>query len=526
MRKLLVLLKLNFRALLSSFSGGRSGKKKKMGMLGATLLLGGLAVYLSVIYSMLMGDALSQVGLLDSMLPLMAAMSCVMALMMTVFAASGFIFGGKDSDLMLSLPVSPFVVMLSKLLALYIENLLFCFLWMIPTGVAYIIYGGSLSVAFCINLVLVALFLPFIPSLVGMLIGVVISWMTANLKKNVILSNVVYFLFFAVVIILCSQVNSLGAILIQNSEGFNALLATWLLPFGLLQKALTTAPLHIISFMLICAVPFVIVTYIFSISYKKLLTLLTSHKMRSDYKLGRLGAKGQTKALVNKEFGRYFSSTIYVFNTAFGTVMLIMAAAAAVIMRGTVMFYVEIMGGVTAVLPLLATAIIALAATVDTSSVSISLEGKTLWILREAPVTPAALFGAKALVCFSVAMAGVVISAVVIGIAYGIPAVTVISIILAGAAISANTAVSGLWINLLLPKMDASNDTVVVKQSASAMVGMLYGVVIAGAGIAILLMLNPPLELFCIVYAIIVTIITIVFWRLLLTKGYQRLAEI
>ncbi len=526
MRKLYVLLKLNFRALLSSFSAGRGNKKKSFGMLGACLLLGGLAVYLSVVYSMLVGSALAEVGLIDSVLPLMAVMSCVMALMMTVFAASGFIFGGKDSDLMLSLPISPFVIMLSKLLALYVENLVFCFMWMIPTGVIYIIYGGHLSVIYCINLLIVSLVLPFIPSLLGMIIGVVISWFGSHFKKNVVLSNVVYFLFFAAVIVLCSQVNSLGTLLIQNNEGFNSLLSTWLLPFGLMQKALTTQPIHIISFVLICVVPFVAVTYVFSISYKKLLTLLSSHKSRSDYRLGRLGAKGQFKALLNKEFGRYFSSTIYVFNTAFGVVMLIMAAVASIIMRSTVMFYIELMGGITTILPMFASAVMVLVATVATSDVSISLEGKTLWILREAPVTPSAFFGAKGIVCFTVAMVGAVPATVIMGIGYGIPAAAVIAIILAAAALSANVSVAGLWINLFLPKMDAPNDTVVVKQSASSIVGVLYGFVVGGAGVLILMMAAPPLEIFCISYAVIMTITTIILWRLLIKKGYERLKKI
>ena len=145
MRKLWVLLKLNFRAMLRAFSfrsGAGSSKKKAAGGLGALLLMAFLALYLSGVYSFLLASMLAEVGIVEMVLPLMALMACMMSLMFTLFAASGLVFGGKDSDIVLALPVPAFTVMLSKILALYLENLVFCGLWMLPTGAAYLVYAG------------------------------------------------------------------------------------------------------------------------------------------------------------------------------------------------------------------------------------------------------------------------------------------------------------------------------------------------------------------------------------------------
>lgn len=58
--------------------------------------------------------------------------------------------------------------MLSKILALYLENLVFCGLWMLPTGAAYLVYAGlgaGQAAGFCVRLLAAALFclccLPF-----------------------------------------------------------------------------------------------------------------------------------------------------------------------------------------------------------------------------------------------------------------------------------------------------------------------------------------------------------------------------
>ncbi|MFR6148247.1 MAG: hypothetical protein ACLUJ0_01670 [Ruthenibacterium lactatiformans] len=190
MRKLWVLLKLNFRAMLRAFSfrsGAGSSKKKAAGGLGALLLMAFLALYLSGVYSFLLASMLAEVGIVEMVLPLMALMACVMSLMFTLFAASGLVFGGKDSDIVLALPVPAFTVMLSKILALYLENLVFCGLWMLPTGAAYLVYAGlgaGQAAGFCVRLLAAALFLPLLPSVLALLGGWVIAYFSGRMSTN------------------------------------------------------------------------------------------------------------------------------------------------------------------------------------------------------------------------------------------------------------------------------------------------------------------------------------------------------
>lgn len=99
-----------------------------------------------------------------------------------------------------------------------------------------------------------------------------------------------------------------------------------------------------------------------------------------------------------KECGRYFGTTIYLLNTGIGAVMLLGFSVYVLFVRGQAALLVAQMGGVQAVAPMLAAVVCLMQATVNPACVSISLEGRTLWILKEAPVPPRELFGAKALV--------------------------------------------------------------------------------------------------------------------------------
>lgn len=125
MKKFLVLARVQLRALLTSFRVGGSRKKAVSGWV-ILLFMAALCTYISGIYSFSLGGQLAAMGALELLLLMMPAMAAIAGLIFTVFAAQGVVFGGRDADLLLSMPVSAFTVLLAKLTALYAENLVFC----------------------------------------------------------------------------------------------------------------------------------------------------------------------------------------------------------------------------------------------------------------------------------------------------------------------------------------------------------------------------------------------------------------
>lgn len=524
MRKLWVLMRLNFRALLVTFSFG-SGKKRAASGIGALVFMGFLALYLSGVYSATLGAMLGEIGLLSFLLPLMSILACGVSLAFTLFATSGIVFGSKDSDLMLSLPVSAFSVMLSKLLALYLENFIFCMLWLIPTGVVYLMRGGEGGPLLMVRLVFAALFLPFIPSLLGMLLGYCVSYFSSHLRKKALISNILYLGSFSVMFILLMQINRLGTILLENKAQFEHLLRTWLLPFGLMTQGLVGNLAALLAFAVLCLVPFLVFAWLFSTQYKKILSGLSNHTTRNDYKLQSVKTQGQFAALFKKEAGRYFGTPIYVFNTGFGIVMLVGAAVAGIFFKNDVSLMIAQIGGVEAALPMLAAGVCFILSTVCTTCVSISLEGKTLWILKESPVSAAALFGSKALLNIALSAFGAVVSMLFIAFTYAVPLISAVMIVILAVSLSILIALVGLIINLLLPKMDADNDTLVVKQSASALCGIFFGMILCGLGVLLYLLIKSvfPLTIFCAACSIILLAASAFCWIWLKTKGAQKL---
>lgn len=523
MRELWTVLKLDFKVLLQSFSFG--GGKRRVGSAGALLLLGFLAVYLGGVYAFLLAPMLAQTGALDLLLPLMALMGMLASLAFTLFAASGLIFGGKDNDLMLSLPVPAFTVVLGKVLALYIENAFFLILWLVPSAVAYCMQSGAVRAGFALSFLVSLPFLPLLPTVLALLGGWLVALFTARMKRKTLVGNVVSILLFLAVMVGSFQLQNLTAMLLQNADKVRQAFGTWLLPMGWYRLALAGNFLALAGLLALCLLPFLAVAWAISTQYRAILSGMAGHAARGHYRLGTVAASGQFAALFRKECGRYFGSTIYFMNTGVGVIMAIGGCVYLAVARGSVAPYLEELGGAAGVAPMAAAILCLLLGMSCTTNSSISLEGKTLWILKEAPIGAGTLLGAKAAVTLMLTWPAALVCSALLAFALGLAPLTALALAAVTLAMGLWTALWGLWANLMLPKMDCPNDTIVVKQSAAAFVGMFGGPALVGLGALLYSPIHGIIgfEGFCLAAAAVLCAGCAVLWRWLITKGVRRL---
>ena len=87
----------------------------------------------------------------------------------------------------------------------------------------------------------------------------------------------------------------------------------------------------------------------------------------------------------------------------------------------------------------------------------------------------------------------------------------------------------GIIINLKYPKMDAENDTEVVKQSMSSTVAVLVGIVfiaLTGYGLYKLVSINIPIDLVILAFLGLYTLLCIALLVYLRTRGVKKFNEI
>lgn len=530
MKKFLVLARVQLRALLTSFRVG--GRRSKVFSGWAALgLMAGLCLYISGVYSFALGEQLAAAGCLELLLLLMPAMAVMAGLMFTAFAAQGVVFGGRDADLLLSMPVSAFTVLLAKLSALYVENLVFCAFLVLPAGAAWLRFGGGGGVMFVVRLAVGTLFLTLLPTVLSLAAGFLLSWLGGRLGNRKVLNLLLYALLLGAVFFIIFQFNAGTGAIAAGAMGMDAsgAFTGWGVPFHLFQRSVCGDWETLVMFCLLAAAPALLAAGLFAKYYQKVLTGLQSHGKRADYRLGRLRAAGRRKALLRKEAARYFGTPIYLFNTGIGLILMLLAGGGAAFMGGKLLEQLALAGlGGFPVLTMGAAVIGFLLSTVAVTGSSVSLEGRYLWILKEAPVSAREALDAKA--GFQLLLCTPCVLVCAAGIAFGLHLTAAEGVVLTafGLAFALFTAPVGLAVNLLFPKLDAVNDMVVVKQSLAAMLSTFGGMAAALACAGAVWGLSGVLgELAALgICAVVLLIGSFAAYRWIHTRGAERWMEL
>ena len=161
-------------------------KQAKRSVYGLLAMVFALA-YFSVFYSMALAGAFAQIGMLPTLLGLMAFASTVLLLTFSVFETKGVLFGFGDYDIVMSWPVSVRAVAASRVTSMYAYNFVYAALLLIPAGVIYAAMAHPEWWYYPL-FVLMTLLIPALPTVVGATLGTLLTVATARMKKRNIMN--------------------------------------------------------------------------------------------------------------------------------------------------------------------------------------------------------------------------------------------------------------------------------------------------------------------------------------------------
>ena len=473
MKKFLTLLKVSIQSMLlsSTNSRGRSRKKAATG-LGAVIVIAGLGLYLSGFYSYMLMQALAPSHMEILVFIFMGMAALVGGLLFTTFAVKGVVFGGKDNDLLLSMPVSSTLLMASRVTAIYLENLLFSAFVLLPAGVVCTILtqsGVGHSLLFWVRLVIAALTLPLLDTALSVLLGALVAFLSARVSKGALGQNIVTGLFLVVVFYFSFNLNRMISGLAANAAGIKDSL-NWAAPLLWMGEGIMGDWGLLLAFAACCVIPFALVVFGLGRVYRQAVTAFAARSAQSNYKLSAQSASSQKKALLRKEAQRFFGTPMYFWNAGLGLIMLLAAGAASLVMREKLLAFVGMED--FPLLPMAAAVICFCLCTCPIAAPSVSLEGKYLWILREAPMPGSTLLWVKVGFQLLLTLPCIVIAGVCISIALGFQLWQGAALLIATLLFAVGHAMFGMLMGLTFPKLDAVNETVVIKQSLATTLAM------------------------------------------------------
>ncbi|MDM5156981.1 permease [Bacillus sp. DX1.1] len=408
-------------------------------------------------------------------------LSSVLTLVFTMFKANGELFAFKDYDFVMSLPIRVSTVIASRFLYLYVLNTVFSMIVMLPMGVVYCIYAKpSVSFYFMwfISLFTASLILTTIAAVFGACITAIASKFRNTNRVTTILSIMVIVIssFFMIKMrntkYSLNDLNGIGAIVSEQ-------LAKVYPPANIFQKAIVDADMGaFIFFVGISVIWYYLFVKILSLKYKQINTGISTYHMRSNYKIDSMKKENVLIALYKKELTRFFGSSVYVINSGMGVVIAIAFSLAVVVVGPSKLISYP---GIEMILPGVAPfAISAIISMTCTTCVSLSLEGKNVWIIKSLPLTPKVIYDSKILMNLSLSIPASIISAILMIIGLKPDVWTSILIVITPLTYSFFSAIWGIFINNRFAYYDWESETQVVKQSVGSFVGMFGGLIMAG----------------------------------------------
>lgn len=481
MKQILVLTRMQLGSALDFLNMGHKKDRKKNVSTALILFLGALLfAFISGSYCFGMGMAMKQVGQLDVLPGFFMAATCIVMLITSVYKAKGVLFGFKDYDMLMSLPVKASKIVASRLLQLYIINMVFAVGMMVP---CYVVYGilAKPNLLFYVYAMIALLFIPLIPIVIASIIGVTFGYISSHFKY----SNMVN----TVIMLLAVFVFAFGTMSVQDEtqiieigtmfrDKMNSIypLARW---FN--EAVIRFDLMYFLAFIVCSLLAFLAFSVVLGSCFKKLNTSISAVTSGKKYTMKELKQTSALGALYKKEAKRYFTCSIYIFNTGFALLLMLIAAVGIQVAKidqiDLMVNTPQIAHLVRSFLPYMIGIMVWMCAI---SASSISLEGKNLWILKSAPIDVKTIFRSKILFHISLTIPTAVIMAVSMMIKFRSTGIEVILTLLLSIAYCYFSAVFGLFINLKFPLMDWKNETVVVKQSVASLVAIMSGLVFVG----------------------------------------------
>lgn len=468
---------------LSGFNDLKYEKDKKKRNRVAVFITVMAVVYVIFIgYAFGIGYGLGRIGLAKNIPGLAFTLTSMVILLFTMFKAGGMLFACRDFDMVMSLPVRTETVITSRFLLMYGMNTMFSILVMVPMGISYGIWVHP-RIQFYIIWLVAILAAPLIPMTIASFIGALITAISSKFRHTNAISTVLAFVVTIALIMGCMSAGTInaGQMSIKQLAHLGTMFSqkmNQLYPLaGIMEKAaLQYNFAALLIFLVISAACYGLFIEIVSIKYKTINTALTTHRTNANYKLHGIKSSSPFTALYRKELKRFFSSTSYVLNMGMGAVLALVASIALLVLGIDKMAQITKIPGIKSTITGFASfAISAMLASTCTSCISLSLEGKNLWILQSSPVDTATIYRSKMAVNISILLPSALLSSLLMSIALRADFMSALWMFVTPLAYAAFTSVWGMFVNLKMPNFSWEVEITVIKQSMASMLGILGG---------------------------------------------------
>ena len=482
MRTLFILLRTEFIALVNSFN-----KKGKTPFILAAIGLGLLGMFMIGMFAIIGGSTafiLVEKGLEEFAIYLSLSLSMIIALMFGVMNSTRDA-RSNDTDMLLAMPIPKAAIVVSKLLGMYLLDVLCALVMLVPSYLIVCLVGGHSFALFARGMV-IAFLIPALPLFISLLISAAIGFLRKATKFGQIvamfLSMGVMLLYMVVVPNISSYAESMN---ITAAESVTKM--KQILPFYWITEAIYSGDLLCMLLTLaITLIPMVLAVYIHARGLNGVDFHVDNSKKARSYKTA-----SPRQAVIKMEFRRYFSSMNYIMNTFFGTIILL-AISGFIAVKGV--GNVEILEEITvngekidvishftglAWAAIWGLFINFFASITYTTPPSVSLEGKRIWLNKSLPISTRDILMSKLMVSVMIFQPISILCCIALSITARSGFLSCLVLILLTSLFHLFCSMVGLIFGLIFVRLDWTNEAQVIKSGMALVLTMVVNMIFA-----------------------------------------------
>ena len=487
MKKSLSLLKASMSEGMRLFKIGRTGSnKKKWGWLVPAFIvlsLGG-TIFLQ---AFLLFRELNNASASLTLLIICIVSISLLTFLEGIYKVQGLLFNCRDDNLVLALPVKRSTVLMVRILKLYLFELAFMSLFLVPVMAAYALSAVVGPIYYIVSIVALGLF-PLVPVILACAVGGLIMQFAVKTQFKNIMQVILTSAISVGVIYLSYNLEGLVKRLTANSAQVSELVKRWYYPagaymglveqFNLGELAKFVGVQLLLSYVFVC----LLAKVYFKINSQTKTVRISKQRIGQELKIR---SKSQTWALVGKELNKIFNTPVLLLNAGFSVILFIVTCGVLSFNYAGVMGWLAELGTEGVLEPAklleehLAIILFVLAcmtALMTLLTVSmISLERGAINLLKSLPVSPKKIILAKVLAAVILVLPVIWAGELLVALRFGLSWLEIIlTAVTAGVALVLVELI-GIMVDLRHPKLKALSDTEIVKQNVSVLIAELVG---------------------------------------------------
>lgn len=471
-----VLLRIRLRSLLYGITA--QARKRGSNGKGIYILYGLLYLYVFAVMAGMMGTAFASIiapyhaqGLDWLYFSMAGLMALSFSLIGSVFTTQSQLYSAKDNALLLSMPIDPKHILMSRMIPLFGFSLLFAATVMVPAMVVYAIFA-QFSLAGLLLQLLGLCAVVLLSQALACLLGRLLHLLLTKLNKSV--ASLLYTVsFLAVYFWIYGKAGDFLNAIVTDGSKIAGILSHWVWPLYAMGVGCTGNFAYALVLPAVSCVVFGIVYALLSRSFLKASTATGVSRKKTALNLSATKTASPVRAIIRKELGKFLGSPVYLTNMGMGLLMTVAMTVAGVIFSGqlkAVLFQSPEMAEAT---PLLVCSVLSfLISTMCISTPSVSLEGKNIWILKAMPLSTRNILQGKLLLHCALTVPLCMVSGLILSVCYGCSVSQVVLCSLIPGLLALLCGLVGLCAGLQWARLDYISEAYPCKQSVSVLITM------------------------------------------------------